>query len=560
MTTWSYIVICLSLALLVLLVVCEVRRENRARLWWRIAADVLMIAALAAIALPIGYTRAASGGEKEGILLTEGYNMDSIQLKAPMWVAPEDVKGRGLSRLHVYGYGLTKEECDRLPDVPVVFHPSSMQAGVVSIDWKRLLSPGEVCRIQGRLFHARGKEVKIFLTGMGTTLDSAEIKAGEEGDFELRTIPLQASRVLYHLIVLSGVDTLEQESIPVEVLPGKGLNILLLAAAPDFENRFLVSWLSDKEHGVAVRTAISKGKYDYAYRNIAEVIPDHLTPALLDKFDIVIADAAELKAMGGVAYASLRRQVAEKGLGLIIKADSTSLGHGVRALGGRDSVLRMAITDKQGDRPMIKDSLGRTLVSANMYGAGKIILTTLNATYVRLLTGDKKAYAALWTSLLQQAVSEGGGLERWQFEPDLPTVDRPVRVMLQSAGSSLPQALMDVGEVMEGTRPVVVYLAQDPLLPFAWEGVYWPREAGWQTVRTSQGEQHWWYIWKKDDWKTLRRMERIREMQEWAERVGKKEGEQAKEGSEARTVLVSKGWFYILFILCCLFLWVERKI
>jgi hypothetical protein len=395
---------------------------------------------------------------------------------------------------------------------------------------------------------------------MGAMSDPAEIKPGAGGDFELRTIPSQAGRAVYHLIALSGADTLEQESIPVEVLPGKGLKILLLAAAPDFENRFLVNWLSEKGHSVTIRTAISKGKYDYAYRNMAVVTPDHLTPMLLDKFDVVIADAAELKAMGGAEYSGLRRQVAGKGLGLIIKADSTSLGHGVRALGGRDSVLRMVVTDKPGDRPMIKDSLSRTLVSANMYGAGKIILTTLNGTYVRLLSGDKKAYAALWTSILQQAAGEGAGAERWQFVPELPVVDQPVRVMLRSAGSSLPQALMDVDEVMEGTRPVAVYLAQDPLLSFAWEGKYWPREAGWQTVRTLQGALSWWYAWKKNDWHTLRRMERMRETKEWMERAGKEGREGAKGGIEAKMVLVSKGWFFLLFLLCCLFLWVERKI
>jgi hypothetical protein len=560
MSAWNYIVICLSLALLVLLLIREVRRENRARLPWRIGADVLMTAALAAIALPIGYNRRVAGGEKEGILLTEGYNIDRMKTKGTVWVAPEDVRGEGLSRLHVYGYGLTKEECARLPDVPVVFHPSSLQAGIVSIDWKRWLSPGEECRIQGRFVNPHGNPVKLLLTGMGAVSDSAAIKSGAEEDFALRAIPAQAGRGVYHLIALSGADTLENESIPVEVQPGKNLKILLLAAAPDFENRFLTNWLSDRGHGVTVRTAISKGKYNHAYLNMAEESTDHLTPVLLDKFDLVIADAAELKAMGTAAYSGLRRQVAEKGLGLIIKADSTSLGTGVRAVAGGDSTQRMVITDKPGQLPMIKDSLARTLVSGSMYGAGKIILTTLNSTYVRLLSGDKKAYAALWTTILQQAAREGAGEERWQFVPQLPTVDQPVRVMLQSAGSSMPQAMLDVEEVMEGTRPVAVYLAQDPLLPFAWEGVYWPREPGWQTVRTSQGERSWWYVWKKDDWRTLRRMARVRATKQWMEREGKEGQEQGRKGLEARMVLVSKGWFYLLFLLSCLFLWVERKI
>jgi hypothetical protein len=560
MTTWSYIVICLSLALLVLLLMKELRRDNRARLPWRIIANILLVTSLAAMALPIGYARPAAGGGEEGILLTEGDNTDSVRSKGTVWVAPEDVRGQGLSRLHVYGYGLTKEECGRLPDVPVIFHPSSLQAGIVSIDWKRSLWPGEACRIQGRFFNPQGAPVKLLLTGLGAMLDSAVVKPGAGGDFELRTVPVHAGRAVYRLIALSGADTLEQESISLEVSPGKGLSILLLAAAPDFENRFLAHWLSEKGHGVTIRTAISKGKYDHASLNMAVEQTDHLTPTLLDKFDVVIADAAELKAIGRMEYSSLRRQVAGKGLGLIIKADSTLLGHGVRALGGSDPVLRMVVTDKPGDRPVIKDSQSRTLVSANMYGAGKIILTTLNGTYVRLLSGDKKAYAALWTSILQQATGDAPVTERWQIMPGLPAADQPVKVLLQSAVSSLPQALIAGEDEEAGTRPVAVYLAQHPLLPFAWEGVYWPRKAGWQTVRTSQGALSWWYVWGKDDWHTLRRMERMRATTGWISQNGRKDGGQAERGVEIERVLISKGWFYLLFVLCCLFLWVERKI
>jgi hypothetical protein len=561
MTPWNYIVICLSLVLLVLLLIREVKRENRARLQWRIAADILLAAALAAIALPIGYTRQSGQEEKEGVLLTEGYLPDSVRpyqgsKTMSIFTSVEEMKGQALTALHVLGYGLTREQCDSLPQAPVIFHPPPARAGIVSIHWKQSLWPGEICRIQGRCHPPAGAGMRLLLTGMHTILDSAE--AGS-GDFELRTVPLQSGRAVYQLIVLSGRDTVEQESIPVEVLPGKNLKILMLAAAPDFENRFLASWLSDKGHGVVIRTAISKGKYDHAYLNMAETAPDHLTPRLLDKFDIVIADAAELKAMSSAEYSGLRRQVAEKGLGLIVKTDSTSLGHGVRAVGGRDSMLRMVITDKPGSRPLMRDSLSRTLVSASMYGSGVIILTTLTETYVRLLAGDKKAYASLWTAVLQQAAGKAGPAERWQCSPELPAVHQPVRMMLQSADGRLPQGLVEE-EGGDSTRPVAVYLAQHRLLPFAWEGSFWPGTAGWKTVRTSEGARTWWYVWEEGDWRNLHRAERVLETQRWIAQAGKRDIRQGGGEIERDKVLINKGWFALLFLICCLFIWVERKI
>ncbi len=166
----------LSLVLLVLLLIKEWQREQRARLILRMAADVVLAAALGCIALPLTVGRSSGRGTVVGVLLTEGYSVDSVKAftdrhPSRVWKVSEDVQGEGLSALHLYGYGLTKEELGRLPAVPLVFHPSPIQTGVVTIDWKRQLWPGEVCRIQGKLYHPAGSTIKLLLTGMRSTLD-----------------------------------------------------------------------------------------------------------------------------------------------------------------------------------------------------------------------------------------------------------------------------------------------------------------------------------------------------------------------------------------------------
>ena len=562
MTAWNYIVICLSLALLALLVVYEWKRANRARLLWRLFATVVLVAALAAIALPVTYRRRVTIGNKEGVLLTSGYDPDSVRFfmernRGAVWMSEVDVEGMpaagvkwipmadireaGLSVLHIFGDGLTREQCAELPSIPLVFHPSAMRAGIVSINWQRSLWPGETCRIQGRFYNPDRKAVKLLLTWMRTVLDSVDIRPGEDSDLELRTVPLQAGRAVYRLIALRGADTLEQVVIPVEVLPGKKLRVLVLAASPDFENRFLANWLSDGGHGVAVRTAISKGKYDHAYLNMATTAVDHLTPVLLDKFDVVIADAAELKAMSGGEYILLRKEVERRGLGLIIKADSTS---------GK--------MDKPGGRSLIRDSLGRTLVSASIYGSGKIILTNLHSTYARLLAGQKREYAALWTSVMQAAAGRDAVGERWQLTPALPVADRPVKALLRWAGNGLPQGLFE--EEGDSALPVTAYLAQRPLLSFAWDGIYWPRVAGWQSVHTPQGERNWWYVWPAGDWRALHQVERMKQTKQWIAGMNNMKIEKAGRMVEEEGQAAGKGWFFLLAALCCLFLWVERKI
>ncbi|MBN8855090.1 MAG: hypothetical protein BGO55_25225 [Sphingobacteriales bacterium 50-39] len=518
MNLWNYIVVCLSLLLLATLLWWEIRRINRARRIGRVIATILLVAGLAAIVLPVTYTGSRIAGGREGVLLTEGYDPDSARIYLSSGVEVKDLSDLHLSALHVLGYGLTEGERATISDVPIVFHPSPMHTGIMSLHWAQQLLPGQACRIQGSFYNTTGGPVKLLLFGVSSLLDSVEVRL-REGNFELRTVPVQADRAVYRLAVVAGKDTIEQESIPVEVLPARFLKILMLAASPDFENRFLAGWLSEKGHGVVIRTAISKDKYDHAFLNTPAMAVDHLSSSLFAQFDIVIADAAELRAMGAAEHAALWDAIAGKGLGLVIKADS----------------------------------LSHDADSVRMHGAGKILQTTLYTTYARLLAGERKDYAALWTRILQQAAREKEGAERWHFSPALPEVDHPVNILLQTA-ASMPQGLLE-----EGNGPVSVYFAQHPFLPFYWSGVYWPREAGWQAVSTPQGTRSWWYAWKEGDWATIHRRDRLEGTRRWIAARGEGKGA-VMEAGEVHKLLVAKGWFYLLFVLSGLFLWVERRI
>jgi len=536
MSIWNYIVVCLSLLLLATLLWWEIRRENKARRAGRVIATILLVASLAAIALPITYTSSRITGGREGVLLTEGYDPDSARVYLSSGVEVKDLKDLRVSALHILGYGLTGDERDAiLPDVPVLFHPSPMGTGIMAVNWTQQVLPGQTCRVQGSFYNTTGRPVKLLLFGIGSMLDSAEVRS-QEMDFELRTVPAQADRAVYRLAVVEGKDTIEQENIPVEVLPVRPRKILILAASPDFENRFLAGWLSEKGHGVVVRTAISKDKYDHAFLNTPAMAVDHLSSSLLAQFDGVIADAAELRAIAPAEHAALWNAIAEKGLGLVIKADS----------------------------------LTRKMDSVRMHGSGKILLTTLHTTYAQLLAGERKEYAALWTRILQQTAREKEVTERWHLSPALPEVDRPVNVLLQSA-ASMPQGLLEEGNT--GDAPVSVYFAQDPFLPFYWSGVYWPRQSGWQAVHTPQGMRSWWYVWKEGDWKYIHRRDRLEETRQWIAARKEKKGRSANGGDrsangearsageiEAHKVLVAKGWFYLLLVLSAVFLWVERRI
>jgi hypothetical protein len=376
-------------------------RAARTRLWWRLIATVIAVAALAGMILPL-----------------------SLRHRA--------------------------KEVHR-----VLSGPFKAAEGIVRIEWRRRLYTGERLKIDGRWEGQPGSgPVKLILMGFGTAVDSVRTT----GEFSLGVVPAQTGKAVYRLAAVSGQDTIEQEAIPVEVGHEPPMKILILAASPDFENVFLVNWLAKNGQQVAVRTAVSRDKYQTSYVNMKPRPLGWLTRALLDEFDVVIADEAVMELDGSV----LRREVKEKGIGLIVRMDSVR-------------------------------------IRKTLSGMEKVVYTALDTTYVRMMTGQSAGYATYWADLLRRAGRPVASGESWEWEPAEPRVGEEVRMTLQS-GEAAPQGVM----VQDG-RVVSVYLAEDAVLPFVWHGRYWPEEAGWVRMNDSG----WMYVWPRESWPALGRQDRF---------------------------------------------------
>jgi hypothetical protein len=482
MTSWNYIVVGLCLLLLLWLLVQEFKRDRRSLLASRALAVVLAVGALAGMALPLGHHR-------------------------------ERMVGAGVA-----------------PSTA-----AASPAGIVAAGWQRRLGKGERLRVQGDW---KGRPVKVLLTGMGAVLDSADVR----GEFELTTVPAAVGRMVFGLVVLAGADTLEREEVPVEVSEEKPLKVLVLGSSPDFEHIFLMNFLGREGDAVASRVAVSKGKYALSFVNMDRRPLEPLSPALLGGFDLVIADSSALPVAGSVAAVMLRRQVEEKGLGLLIRVDSS---------------VRIG---RPGMRVLERDSAGRVVVGCLLAGAGKVIYSASNTSYTQWLAGRKEAYAAYWTMLLRQAARASEREEEWNWRPWLPKVGEPVDLELAS-GNAAPQGL-----VRSGGQVLAVYLQADAAFSWRWRGRYWPVSAGWQTVQAPGGDTLWGYAWGAGSWKGVATDGQASKA---AARLGSAGGRgHGSDGSAAAdgTGKVVREWveiprwiLYMVFLLSMFFLWVERK-
>jgi hypothetical protein len=434
------------------------------------------------------------------------------------------------------------------------------ERGFLDIHWRERLYSGQPLIIQGRFLNNNPREITIRLNAFGISLDSVNCPSGKEQTFTLQTIPKQTGKSVYQIVVSQEKNVLESEPLPFAVQPQSVLNMLILSSYPDFENKFLDRWLNENHMAVARRTRISRDRFEKTFINRPPIEFNRLNDSLLQQFDWIMCDASAFASLSDAEQISVRRQVNENGMGLMIRVDTvlkkkmffdqTFPCHHFSAKANEQ--LRLLIHDSSksvlfsenkdgteirfqpGTQPLIKDNEGRVRVSSQLYGRGKIACTTLANTFQWSLGGKELDYGWFWTYLIQKtAKHKPDFLQAWVEEP-FPVKDRPIHITLDAATVDPPQPKM-------GTIPF--YLRQQKNLLSLWNGIYWPRQSGWQPALHAGNRYKEWYVFEAKDWAPFTTQE--------------------IQKSTERKTYKGKGdllFFFIIFMSGWCFLWLERKL
>jgi hypothetical protein len=590
---WNSVVIIICILVAAFAVWKEYTRSNKSRLGLRIIALIAVVIALACIALPLSYhTDITKQDKNEAVLITSGFNKDSLNHYAAKKLFTLDRKIKNIvpkavalhnldelaadstiTQLRILGDGLDQENLRELNHLPVIFYPQAPKNGITAISWNEKINTGDELTIQGRFKNSSTKKVKLLLKGLSTVLDSVVIGSASTTDFQLATTPKSSGKIVYSLVAMVESDTLEKESLPVQIDPVKPLKVLMLTASPDFEGRFLKNWLSANGYAVAIRSAISKEKYSKEFINLEQFPLDHLTAPVLGKFDVLIGDLVVLKSLRGAEAAALQQEVTQKGLGIIVRADSTLRSTSwlqrdfssnsiavkepapvsllLQGKTGRTAKLNagLAYIDSQnGTQPLVSDERGHLLAGSTLAGAGKIIFTHLNNTFSWMLSGNKQDYSNLWSLLISKASRKVQVAENWNVLSAVPSVSNPVQLQLESAAA--PSAIK--------ANDIIIPPQQNSLIPFEWKVGYLPQSTGWQMVKQNNGILNWWYVYKDDEWSGIRTQKKQTDTKAY---IAKNVivNNVTKQIHEKRTIAVPKIYFYVLLLMACVFLWVEAK-
>jgi len=593
----SFIIIS-TLVLLGFLLFKEIKRKNKANLMLRITATCFAGIALIFIAIPITYQKKADPKEENtAVLITEGFEKDSLEKfkNIPAFTtnpvvanANRSVKlipglegflamNQQFSKFHVLGYGLEDQELELIQDKNLLFHPSPIPSGLQSVHWNKTIKSGEQLVLSGNYQNSSDKPVKLMLNGLGTNLDSVNIPAGKTENFQLKTIPKHLDKAVYTLIGITENDTILNEKIPVFVESQDPLKVLILSSSPDFENKFLKNWLFENQYSIAVRSAISKNKFSTEFLNSTRINLDRITPSVLENFDVLISDLNELSALSRAENQAIQNQLSN-GMGLIMIADSIPKGQGffngifeTKALVRADektislnwddyNTKKMTlglsgsfrILPKDGNQALVKDDKANIMVSSKLSGRGRILLSSITDTYTWILGNELKSYSSYWSELIGNIARMKELNSVWALKDPLPVLNQETSIIIETGSDSIPVARSE-GDLLK--------FAQNPVLGFQWTAPYWPKKTGWHLLEKESSPtsvQGWFYVFNKNDWASLKSIEKIKNNRKVAEKTIPGSNEQnSVERYYQETI--PPVYFFILFLLSCTYLWLEAK-
>jgi hypothetical protein len=584
------LIICAILALF--LVFKEVRRNSKVNLTWRILASLLMVISFALLIVPINYQTIKKQTTEELTIITEGTDADTIanikgdkyDLDSSQFLSQKSLKIKhiedlayylkehnDIKKVNIYGYGLDEQQLKKLEGYHVTFHPASLPQGIISASWQTKIRATEDLKIEGIYNNTSNAAIKLKLYGLGTDLDSTVVNAKSKANFSFNNQPKQAGKATYQLIALNGRDTLSVEKMPFEVIAKQPIQVLILASFPDFEYKFLKNWLYEKQYQVIFRSQISQGKFSSDFLNTPATNVNRINAALLKKIDVLVIDENELSAISSGERSAINEAV-NNGMGLILrlinaKPNANSPKYGRYEIpSATATALNISAVNEDlkfnelpfpqtlfletslNEQVLFKSATGKSVVNMQLNGMGKVLISSLAATYQWELAGKKTDYAAFWSAMFLKAAKKEVKNQSIELFPQFINVGNRARVIASLSDAKVPS--LSFNDIKLNPK-------QNMELPFKWDAVFWPTNAGWNALTVNNVSTNS-FIYEEGDWAVLKNTEKLRLNANFSNRQLNQKVD-LKVTEQKVTEEFSKWWFYLVFIIAAAYLWYEQR-
>jgi hypothetical protein len=355
--------------------------------------------------------------------------------------------------------------------------------------------------------------------------------------------------------------------------------VLLLSAVPSFEFKFLKNNLAAQGRTVALRTTVSKGLVQTEFLNQPVQSLDHLTPTLLSRYPVVVADAATLAALPSSESLALREATRAGRLGLVVLADVAPLPAAAPARAdftvlaqpttgpsanpqlltwpgapaGLRATLSAYLRPTSVLKPLVSGPNAALVAASRRFGLGMVVVSVVPATFRWALQGQETAYGAFWSQLLVAATPPPALAATWQLVNRWPRPQYPLALHL--TGTLPPPTELPTVRPLAGGAAVQLALAQDLRLPEWSTAQYWPHAAGWHQVQGPGRATYNFFVFDSAAWRGPELAERQAAL---AQHITASKPSGSHVGSVQEPW--PAGWFFGLFLLAAGFLWLEEKL
>jgi acylphosphatase len=589
-----YPMIIAAILLCCFLIYKEFKRENKARLLLRILAVVLVVASLLFLIVPITQQSTRTRNPKKLLLVTPGFPNTLATNETYFTLDSSVLEALGASRVRylpdlayylrshpevsaikAFGYGLSADELAQIGKLSYEFEAAPEIGGVQSVSWPNVLPASTALNVQGIYDNRADASVQLILEGSGTKMDSLTIAAKEKTSFTLSSRPKQLGKAIYHLIVKQGSKELTREKVPFTIVESPKLRIMVLAASPDFEFKFLRNWLFENKYPAYFRTRISKEKFSTDAVNLKDKPASGFNGSMFKNFDLLIADDEELAALPATAKSILNTEV-KNGLGLVVRINEakplSGFAKDFRLTGATDSItstinpvltgasaklkaipvnqpLFVGVTPEKVS--LVENTKGNILVSSKLYGTGKVAASTIGSTYNWVLSGSTADYAQYWSYVINKTARKVEKTLSWKVKPLFPGLSEQVSLVFQTSSRQVLPAVL-INKAAKSTQ-------QHPLLPFYWQTKAWMEHAGWNTIKVDEHPAEDFFVYNPEEWTSVKQHDQVENNQKFSKR-----GQHNTEIQANRIYIIkeelSKWWFFGIFLISIAFLWFETKI
>ncbi|MBS1557078.1 MAG: hypothetical protein JST69_00005 [Bacteroidetes bacterium] len=571
---WFPAWVCFLLGLLFfVLILSEARKKGRYKMLRIVAQSIAGLALMGFFLRPSVKKQMA---REFILLLTPGYNpaqADSLLKNEPYLrvFRTEDFTNQSkIQRLsfaaieeqeenikYVLGTGIPLPELERIPNRKyTLFAPQLMGMQNLVIPDKIIVN--QTNTIKG-IFQTTS-DTKIVLAGPGGAEDSVQFSQPGLHPIQLSFRPKQTGQFVYELRIINKKDSLLREPVPVSVQEETKLKFLFLQKFPTAETRTLKNYLSENNHAVVLRSQISKSNYIYEYINTDDKNKiNRLSAEALNSYDLLFVDAATIQGLSSLEQTELTTAV-DRGLGVIIFFNDDQLLNEawlpLKTIPANSDTIHIHLSNHLHTLPRHKIEVtsvkhiepiltaGKNILSGSMrMGEGHFGFILLSEIYSLNTSGYPNDYASVWNDLLPK-VARAANNQSIRITSGFPIYnEEPMYV----------EVLADSPELF--SDKIKLPLTEDQSVAGLWYGKTWAGPPGWHTFKNKSNDSLSYYIFSKEDWKSLRTNQQILQNSIRVNRHGT-----TLTREEEHWAAISPVYFFLIYVVGSGFLWVWSKI